>query len=115
MQRLTTFEDIFNKLVKDFEGHAVQVESKQNGITITSLSTIIDSIYIQPVKKSLKKTKKMGVLVIQEKSKKNRIKIPFILGFHTMEAVFLKKGVIIKSLNREFTIKKQSSWQKRLA
>ena len=113
--QLSTFEDIYNKLIKDYCGKSVEINTKQNGLTITTFETHIDKIIIRPFnKKSSKKwsdNKKVGLIIIQ-KRKKNKlsstIKIPFILGFDTMTTTFLKQGVNIKTLDMEFNIKKLS-------
>lgn len=120
MKRLTTFEDVFNKLTDDYMGLKVEVETKQDNLNITNFTTTIDDIIIKPLnkmqsKKWNKEGKKIGLIVFKEKSRKVSFNIPFILGFNTINAVFLKNGVIIKSLNMEFIIKKNNRREKRLA
>ncbi|ACL70946.1 hypothetical protein [Halothermothrix orenii] len=119
MKRLTTFEDIFNKLIKEYKGKRVEIQTSQNGVPIASLTTRIEDIVIKPVnRKKIKKWnsdgRKIGLMVIQEKNKQNRISIPFKLGYNTMEAIFLKNGVTIKSLDMKFIIKRYGR-KKRLA
>lgn len=120
MKRLTTFEDVFNILTDDYMGLKVEVETRQDNLNITNFTTTIDDIIIKPLnkmqsKKWNKEGKKIGLIVFKEKSRKVSFNIPFILGFNTMNAVFLKNGVIIKSLNMEFIIKKNNRREKRLA
>lgn len=120
MKRLTTFEDVFNKLTDDYMGQKVEVETRQDNLNITNFTTTIDDIIIKPLnkmqgKKWNKEGKKVGLIVFKEKSRKVSFNIPFILGFNTMNAVFLKNGVIIKSLNMEFIIKMNNRREKRLA
>ena len=120
MIQLSTFEEIFNKLYEDYIGEKVSVITKQDGVNISSFQTSIDNIDIKPLnkkqsKKWTKKGEKIGLIVIQEKYSKNKFNIPFLLGFNTMKAAFLKNGVIINSLDMEFIIKKTSSKKKLLA
>lgn len=119
MKRLTTFEDIFNLLLKDYRGFNVEVEIKQDGVQISCFRTTIDNIVIKPLekrhqKKWVNKGRQVGLMVIKE-SYNNNLNIPFILGFNTMDAVFLKNGVTISTLNLEFVIKKKSKQKKKLA
>lgn len=123
MKKLTTFEDIFNKLIKDYGKKEVEISIKQNGLNISNFITIIDHVIIKPLKESDAKNwnvkdKKVGLIVLQRKSEEKyytRVKIPFSLGFNTMSAVFLKNGVTIKTFNIEFNIKKYPVNKKRLA
>lgn len=120
MKKLTTFEDIFNKLVEDYQGETVEVKTRQDGVNIASFRTRINNIVIKPLNKrqSRKWSKsgaKIGLIIVQEKRNRTRFNIPFILGFNTMKAVFLKSGVTIKTLNMEFIIKKEKARKKQLA
>jgi hypothetical protein len=120
MIRLNTFEDIFNKLMIEYRGKKVEINTRQDGVNIASFITTIDNIQIQPLNKTQKDNrKKVGLIKIQNRKKtqkKTSINIPFILGFNTMNAVFLKNGVTIKTMNMEFIIKKiPSKWNKQLA
>lgn len=120
MKELSTFEEIFNKLYEDYQGENVNVITKQDGIDITNFQTIINNIDIKPLNKRQSKKwnqqgEKVGLIVIQEKYSKNKFNIPFLLGFNTMKATFLKNGVIINSLNMEFIIKKTKKSKKLLA
>jgi hypothetical protein len=122
MKKLTTFEDIFNKLIEDYSGHTVQISSKQDGLNITDTKTKIRKVKIKPLNKKRsrkwnKNGKKVGLLIIKGKNffKTTTINIPFLLGFNTMKAVFLKNGVTIKTYNMEFTIKKVSNEKKHTA
>ena len=120
MKRLSTFEDIFNKLLQDYRGVETVVEIRQDQIKITNFITTIDRISIKPLskKQSQKWTKgceKIGLMIIQQRNQKNTVHIPFILGFNTMNAVFMKKGVIIKTLNMEFIFKRDSAVGQKLA
>jgi len=123
MIELTTFEDIFNKLISDYLGTTVEIKNKNKGLSITTLITTIDRIYIKPLenntnKKWRKNNKKTGVIVIDRKINaqyQTIANIPFLLGINTMKAVFFKSGVIIKTFDIEFTIKKLVANQKRLA
>ncbi len=123
MQKLTTFEDIFNKLIDDYLKDTVKIENKKNGLIITSLITNIDKIYIKPLpdnkeKKWTKDNKKTGSIVIASKNNNKYhtiVNIPFLLGLNTMNAIFMKEGANIKTFAMEFSIKKLSSNQKQLA
>ncbi len=123
MIELTTFEDIFNKLINDYLGTTVEIRNKNKGLNITTLITAIDRIYIKPLKNSTnnywrKNNKKTGVIVIAQKNDDQYqafVNIPFLLGINTMQAVFFKSGVIIKTFDMEFSIKKLVAKQKRLA
>jgi len=120
MKRLTTFEDIFNQLLKDYRGFTVEVETRQDGVRISCFQTTIDNIVIKPLDKQYHKKwhtrgQKVGLITIKERFNNNNLNIPFILGFNTMNAVFLTNGVTIKTLNLEFTIKKLSKQRKQLA
>lgn len=120
MTQLSTFEEIFNKLHEDYQGQYVKVVTKQDGVDIASFHTYIDNIDIKPLnkrqsKKWNKKGKKVGLIVVKEKYSKNNFNIPFLLGFNTMKATFLKNGVTISSLNMEFIIKKTKAKKKLLA
>ncbi len=120
MKRLTTFEDIFNQLLKDYRGFTVEVETRQDGVRISRFQTNIDNIVIKPLTKQCYKKwptrgQKVGLIVIKEVFTNNNLNIPFLLGYNTMNAVFLKNGVTIKTLNLEFAIKKVSKQRKQLA
>ncbi len=120
MKQLSNFEEIFNKLYEDYQGKSVNVITKQDGVNITSFHTCINNIDIKPLNKKKSKKwnqqgKKVGLIVIQEKYSKNNFNIPFLLGFNTMSATFLKSGVIINTLNMEFIIKKNQKGKKLLA
>lgn len=119
MINLSTFEDIFNKLVELYQGKYVDVVSKQDNITISNFSLKIDNIKIKPLskrksKKWNEKGQKVGLIVISAKNLKNSFNIPFILGFDTMKATFIKDGVRIKSLDIEFLIKKSKNNNRKL-
>ena len=112
MTKLSTFEDVFNKLLEDYQGNEVEVINKHDDITIAKFLTSIDKVSIKPLskrqsKKWNKKGQKVGLIIITAKGSKNSFNIPFILGFDTMKATFLKDGVRIQSLNMEFLIKKK--------
>ncbi|MGM0409863.1 MAG: hypothetical protein ACQEQF_03790 [Bacillota bacterium] len=116
MKKLSTFEDIFNKLIKDYINQEVEIESKQNGLKITKLKTKIKKIEIIPLnkrksKKWCKSNKKVGLIKITGRKliKSTVINIPFLLGFNTMEAHFTQKGVHIKTYNMEFVIRKKTT------
>ncbi len=114
MERLTTFEDIFNKLITDFQGEMVEIFTRKEGMEIARFLIQIDEIAIKP----LKQNSKIGLIVIRESSKNlynTTVNIPFPLGFNTMSAVFLEQGVTIKSLDMEYIIKKKAGNIKRLA
>ena len=120
MKNLSTFEDIFNQLLKEYRGLDTIVEIRQANIKITKFATTIDHIFIKPLsqkqsQKWKKGREKIGLIIIQQRDKKNTVQIPFILGFHTMNAVFIKNGVTIKTLNMEFIIRKNGKLRKRLA
>ncbi len=120
MKQLSNFEEIFNKLYEEYQGESVNVITKQDGVNITSFHTRINNIDIKPLgKKKSKKWnqegQKVGLIVMQEKYSNNNFNIPFLLGFNTMKATFLKNGVIINSLNMEFIIKKIKKNKKLLA
>lgn len=120
MVQLSTFEEIFNKLYEDYKGEKVNVISKQDGVKIASFQTCIDRIDIKPLnkrqsKKWNKNGEKIGLIIIKEKCSNNNFNIPFLLGFNTMRATFLKNGVIINSLKMEFVIKKPKFKNKLLA
>ena len=122
MKKLTTFEDIFNKLIKDYSDHMVEIKARQDGVSITDTKTRIKDIKIKPLnkrksKKWHKKGKKVGLIIIKGRNffKTTTVKIPFLLGYNTMKAVFLKKGATIKTYDMEFTIKKISDKKKLLA
>ncbi len=116
MKKLKNFEDIFNKLIEEYKGTKVEITAKQDGVIISTYNTIIKDIRIKPLnkiksKKWDKSEHKIGLIIIKEK-KFNKTNIPFMLDFNTMEAIFLKKGVSIKTFNLEFNIVKISSRQK---
>ncbi|NLJ84598.1 MAG: hypothetical protein GX336_06790 [Halanaerobiaceae bacterium] len=120
MLQLSTFEEIFNKLHEDYRGQMVKITTKQDGIRISSFQTTIHEIEIKPLnkkesKKWAAKEKKVGLIIIKESHRNNCVNIPFLLGFNTMAATFLKDAVIINSLNMEFVIKKIKSNSKLLA
>ncbi|MFW5971861.1 MAG: hypothetical protein ACOCRL_00075 [Bacillota bacterium] len=120
MTQLSTFEEIFNKLSKEFKGKQVNIVTKQDGIKITSLKTTVDDINIKPLNKRQSKKwnklgHKIGLIIISEKYNNNEINIPFILGFNTMKATFLKNGATIKSLDMEFLIKRVEKSRRKLA
>ena len=117
MKKLSTFEDIFNKLLQDYQGRTVEVETRQNGVRLSSFITTIDEIKIKALdKKNCKKwsvdNKHIGLLLIEEGFKNSKFSIPFILGFNTMQAIFLENGATISSLNLEYIIKKRDRKQK---
>lgn len=107
MTNLSTFEDIFNKLIVDYQGQQVQVVTKQNGIPIANFRTTIDNIKIKPLKEG-QAEKKIGLIIVNEKDNKNNFNIPFTLGFNTMEGIFIKNSVIIRTLDMEFIIKRKN-------
>ncbi len=114
MKKLTTFEDIFNKLANEYIESEVEIESRQKGVEITKLKTKINKIEIIPLnkkksKKWCKTGKKVGLIKISGKKriKSATINIPFLLGFDTMEAYFSNKGVHIKTYNMQFIIRKK--------
>lgn len=122
MKKLTTFEDVFNKLIKDYCGHMVEIKAIQDGVNITDTKTRIKDIKIKPLskrqsKKWHKKGKKVGLIIIKGRNffKTTTVSIPFLLGYNTMKAVFLKKGATIKTYDMEFTVKKISDKKKLLA
>ncbi|HHU91846.1 MAG TPA: hypothetical protein GXZ20_01755 [Halanaerobiaceae bacterium] len=120
MLQLSTFEDIFNKLHEDYQDQRVQVITKQDGIRISSFQTTIHRIEIKPLNKKESKKwtdqgKKIGLIILKEKYSNNSFSIPFILGYNTMAATFLKDGVVINSLNMEFIIRKIKARKKLLA
>lgn len=115
MDKLSTFEDIFNKLFLEYKGIKVEVRVKQDGIEIASFITNIDNIIIKPLNKKYRKSKKIGLIVIQEEKEKTRFNIPFILDFNTMYALFLKNAVHIKSMNMEFIIKRKAAQKEKTA
>lgn len=120
MVELSTFEEIFNKIYQDYQGEKVNVITKQDGVNIANFQTCIDKIDIKPLskrqsKKWNQKGKKVGLIIIKEKYSKNNLNIPFLLGFDTMKAIFLKNGVTISTLNMEFVIKKIKTRRKKLA
>lgn len=113
MITLNTFEDVFNKLVDLYQGKYVDLISKQDNITISNFSLKIDNIKIKPLSKRKSKKwndrgQKVGLIVISSKNSRNSFNIPFILGFNTMKATFIKDGVRIISLNMEFLIKESN-------
>ncbi|MFP4015917.1 MAG: hypothetical protein ACLFUI_02690 [Halanaerobiales bacterium] len=119
MRELTTFEEVANKLYKDYRGAMVNITTRQAGITLASFQTSIENIEIKPLNKSQSKKwnkdgKKVGLIVVQDKHSRNNLNIPFILDFNTMKATFLKTGVVIKTLDMEFIIK-VSKRKKKLA
>ncbi|MEJ6952606.1 hypothetical protein [Natronospora cellulosivora (SeqCode)] len=119
MITLSTFEDVFNKLVELYQGKEVEVISKQDDVHIANFLINIDNISIKPLskKKSKKWNKsghKVGLIIVKAKKSGNSFNIPFLLGFNTMKATFLKDGVSIKSLNMEFIIKKARKKRKAL-
>ena len=110
MCQLYTFEDIFNKLCEDYQGKKVQVLTKQDGVKIASFQIFVDRIDIKPLNKTQskkwnKRGEKVGLIRVKNKTR-NAINIPFLLGFNTMKATFLKNGAVINSMNMEFIIKK---------
>lgn len=120
MERLTTFEDIFNKLLEEYRGVEVEVVTKQDGLIISCFTTTLNNILIKPLNKKQSKKwsqqgEKIGLLVIEAKKNKNTFNIPFILGYNTMNAVFLSNGATIQTLELEFVIKKISGRIKQLA
>ena len=122
MKKLTTFEDVFNKLIKDYCGHMVEIKAIQDGVNITDTKTRIKDIKIKPLSKKKKKKwhkkgKKVGLIIIKGRNffKTTTVSIPFLLGYNTMKAVFLKKGATIKTYDMEFTVKKISDKKKLLA
>ncbi|MFW6266283.1 MAG: hypothetical protein ACOC21_01830 [Halanaerobiales bacterium] len=122
MKKLSNFEDIFNKIIKEFQGKEVEISSRQDGVNITTMTSTIVSVRIKPLskrksKKWNKKGQKVGLIIIsgRKKWRKTKINIPFLLGYNTMEAVFLKKGATIKTFDMEFTIKKKAAQKRQLA
>ncbi|QTL99509.1 hypothetical protein GM661_16905 [Iocasia frigidifontis] len=116
MDKLSTFEDIFNKLFFEYKGIRVGVRVKQDGIEIANFITHIDNIVIKPLNKKYSKgNKRIGLIVIQEKKGENCFNIPFILDFNTMYALFCKNGVNIKSMNMEFVIKRKTAQSEKSA
>lgn len=118
MRKITTFEDVFNRLIKSFQGKMIEIKTKQSGINISHFSTHIDNIVIKPTAKKTdnKSTnKKTGVISLQKKKGNHYttvLNIPFILGFNTMQAYFTDNGALIKTLDLEFKIKKLSKKQR---
>lgn len=112
MTTLSTFEDIFNKLIVEYQNQQVTVLTKQNGIPIANFQTTIENIIIQPLEEN-SSGNKIGLMVVNEKNNKNNFNIPFTLGFNTMEGIFIKDGAIIKTLDIEIIIRKRS--KKKLA
>lgn len=121
MKTLTTFEDIFNRLIKEYGGKKVLITTGQQGLNLANFQASIDKIIIKPLnkKQSQKWTnskQKVGLIILQEKRNNNYtsvLKIPFILGFYTMKAVFSKKGVTIKTMDLDFNIKKYALSRKK--
>ena len=115
MTKLTTFENVFNELINNFLGKKVVIFVKQQGLELASYALKIHKIKIEPHNNSYQNNgtnnKQLGLIVIQEKSNHNQIKIPFLLGFNTMQAVFDTKGASIKTLNFTFCIKEQKTKQ----
>ncbi|MFW6029812.1 MAG: hypothetical protein ACOCRO_06110 [Halanaerobiales bacterium] len=119
MINLSTFEDIFNKLIDLYQGKEVELISKQDNIIISNFTLTISKITIKPLSKRQSKKwtrdgKKVGLIIIQDKNTKTYFNIPFILGFNTMKATFLKNGARIKSLKMEFLIKEVKKKSKNL-
>lgn len=116
MDKLSTFEDIFNKLFFEYKGIRVEVRVKQDGIQIANFITHIDNIIIKPLNKKYREgSKRIGLIVIQEDKEKTCFNIPFILDFNTMYALFFKNGVNIKSMTMEFVIKKKTAQSEKSA
>ena len=110
LNQLYTFEDIFNRLCEEYQGEKVQVVTKQDGVKIACFKIFIDRIDIKPLNKTQSKKwskngEKIGLIRVKNKSR-NTIIIPFLLGFNTMKAVFLKNGAVINTMNMEFILKK---------
>lgn len=115
MVEYRTFEEIFNKLIKNFQGEQVEVNLSQQGINLANFMFKIEEIKIKPLPDRKQKRKwspddnKIGVIIIREnKNSQKNVKIPFLLGYNTMQAVFSNKGVTINSLNINYIIKKCS-------
>lgn len=114
MKKMTTFEDIFNRLASEYIGNQVEIITNQDGVEISNIRTKIRDIEIIPLnkrknKKWCKSGKKVGLIKIRGNRgiKSSKINIPFLLGFNTMEAYFIKDRVNIKTYNMEFIIRKK--------
>ncbi|MFW6238359.1 MAG: hypothetical protein ACOC5A_03910 [Halanaerobiales bacterium] len=117
MEKITTFEDVFNKIIDSFKGQRVEIHTRQEGISLARLSTRVDRITINPAEDFSEK-KKIGLISLQRKVNNHfetAVNIPFILGFDTMQAYFTNQGSLIKTLNLEFKIRKTAERKKRLA
>lgn len=116
MKKLSTFEDIFNKLYREYKDKDVEVKTMHNELIIANFVTTINDITIIPIEKNINRDPQqnhMGLIKIENISH-NNFSIPFVLGFNTMEALFFKNGVTIKSNNIKFIIKKINT-QRQLA
>lgn len=117
MEKITTFEDVFNRMIETFKGTQVEVLTRREGISLSRLSTRVDRVTINPVECTAN-GKKIGVISIQKKINNHfetAANIPFILGFDTMQAYFTEKGSLIKTLDLEFKIRNTAEKKRRLA
>ena len=123
MTTLTTFEDVFNRLITEYKDLRIEISIKQNGLHLATFYFKLYDIKIKPLNKKQRKTinfnqkkykktnpnkNKIGLIILygnQKQQSKAKVKIPFALGFNTMKASFSQKGATINSLGLDIIIK----------
>lgn len=128
LQKLTTFENIFNQLIVNFKEKKIMSQLQQKGINFSNFTLKADKIEIKPLSDDnlvsywqnrfshKYSNAKIGQIIVSENSAtavNKNITIPFILGFNTMEAYFQKTSVLISSLGFNYFLQQVSLSQSR--
>ncbi|MEC9488452.1 MAG: hypothetical protein UMV23_03095 [Halanaerobium sp.] len=109
MRKLSTFEDVFNRIHQEYLGQWVEIEVRINKVKLSHLAARLTRCQIKQLKEGILSGSKKGVIILKGRIGRREVElvqIPFELGINTMTAYFIKSGAAISSLGFDFKIRK---------
>lgn len=109
MRKLTTFEDVFNKIYQEYVGSWVEIEVRKDNVRLSCFATPITGCQIRQIKGRMFSRTREGVIILKGRMGSREtelVQIPFELGINTMTAYFIKSGAAISSMGLDFKIRK---------
>ena len=123
MEKLKTFDEVFEQLYHLYRGRWVQVQAKRAGLTLSTFQMLVKKLQIRPINdQKLQKTlslnpqEKFGLIVILGSTipggkVKACLNIPFKLGFDTVDARLPDNHLSIKTCGFEFNLSKLNAYK----
>ena len=123
MNKLKTFDEVFEQLYHLYQERWVQVQTKRAGLILSNFQMLIKKLQIRPVNNqklkknlSLNPQEKFGLIVILGSTipggkVRACLNIPFKLGFDTVDARLTNNHASIQTCGFEFNISKLTAYK----